>query len=379
MASRDVFYSGGSGSTATTRAQAHSYTFSSGNQKASTDYLVFFYIESLNNNTTANHQTYFEDTTGAVDLADFSIEDKDATDYTSVSWFTKWTSAGTPVDQTWAIDVESDSGTVTYTNPKILVIEMHADDEYQATDSASSISATSYTTVETLSFTPGSTGDYLIMGACSIESGTNVFNVKLDHSSTAYSEGAIGGKDSEDIPHWVGGMKLSSLSGAQSITLQAFRSAGSGGSNFKQRRIVALRLDTFDNHYYAESRSESSTTSATYVNKLTNSHTPLNKAHVYFAGALGSSKNTSDSVHMRFQKDTTDYGENVREGATAATYWPFLDFYSETPAASTMDLNIDYHQRGGTAYIKDAWTVSLQTEGAAATFMVPDTVMILNI
>ena len=129
------------------------------------------------------------------------------------------------------------------------------------------------------------------------------------------------------------------------------------GSNY------TFTFDNVDPAYgeYALSTGESSTTSTTFVNKVSQTFTPMVTGDYLIMGTASlTGSSTSHSVHSRFTIDGTTIAQHNHEPTDAnrdIDYLSFSGFSVQTlQAGQEYVINMDYHAGGGgtLAYIKEA-------------------------
>ena len=133
---------------------------------------------------------------------------------------------------------------------------------------------TQYKTHSSLSFTPASTGSYLIIvtGEMQFSSTSGGIFVRVLHDGNAHSEIRQAVADTGDWLSYATALVLEDLSGAQTISVQ-FRSSAAGAFSYMRNvTISALRVDARDEFYFSESRGTSTTTTSDV--KLTLTETP---------------------------------------------------------------------------------------------------------
>lgn len=382
MVTRDVF-TGESLTEATYNTDTNyqtklTYTFSSGSQKASTDYIVFFCAQIKINNGSGQVWMECRDGTGAVTLNEYKYSNKDNNDYIDVFWFDKWTSASSPANQDFVIRYKTTNTlyTASIKNARIIVMEMLSGDQYAEQDTVQSTSSTSvWTDALTLSFTPGATENYYILGAtCLYAAGgsTNIADARLDVDGTAYTQSDYRNEASGVIRPYMVGTRQSLTSGAsRSIKLQVISGTASNSASMDQIRLLAMPASNFDNDYYQEDRTESTySTDTTLQTKSTLTQTPLNKKHIVFGGAQVRIAGTSQSWGYELSDGTTVFTSSRKENRTTSTteYCSAFSMYMATLAASSTSWTNKYktYTAGTVAGIDESFIMVLQAEGAGA-------------
>ena len=130
-------------------------------------------------------------------------------------------------------------------------------------DASASTTSTSYTTRTTLTFTPASTGDYLLISSAVLTADTasNAHGARLNHSGgSIYGENLTYPKATWLYNTWATAAKINLAASSNTFTLQYKTSANN--AYIEQARILALRLDKFDNAYVAQDFTGGNSTSA---------------------------------------------------------------------------------------------------------------------
>lgn len=364
MAARDLFSSQTTSestcSTAGSPTTQETLTVTAGNQTASTDYWLFFSALLTSASTSLMSNVYFKD--GSTTIGQGAYECKDTVDYAQWFHFEKYTSAGTPVDKTWTIQHDPEAtGTSKAKNSKIALLKAHSSDQYTENDSAQTLSA-SYANKLTLTFTPATSGDYLII-AQAYSGDNDAFWCKLNVNSTDYAERQVIGKDTDDRLWWGTMLKATLAASSQSIHISCKNDSTT--ATVKYLRILAIRLDTLEAQYYSDSLAEQSyATDSNYSNALTVTQTPNPAKHIYFGTSITHTRNTANQSTAKFAKGATAYSESIREavGTNTLDGWNVLDFFVETPSASSTSWTIDHKRSAGTTYCRHAAIALLQTE-----------------
>jgi hypothetical protein len=131
----------------------------------------------------------------------------------------------------------------------IFALELGANDITAESTGTSSTSSTTWQTKVTLSFTPPSAGDYLIVGhriVSASEADANNAKTRLYNGAVAYSARALNWWNPADHNCALSPVYAANLSGAQSWQIQYAKNSGTGSVSIKGARTLALRLADFD-------------------------------------------------------------------------------------------------------------------------------------
>ena len=260
--------------------------------EAASNYFGVFSMDALNSGTTGTTQSRVLVNGSTIHTAATLVNDvRAATEYRSHAGIFFIQNAGGATTATVKLQgARRTTGTATFKNRRLSLMKMGANDAI-----AESIAAQSFTntttnktaqTVATLSFTPPSSGDYIIM--CSLmpnlTSASNVaFGVQLSDGTNSTTELKIrpeGGSQEPIVLVW----PRTALSGAQSFTLK-IRQTGTGLATIRcaEIRICAIREDRFANVYKTRLGSTSAGTETAYTTALTQTFTPAAADHITLA------------------------------------------------------------------------------------------------
>ena len=295
---------------------------------ASSDYWIFFSCLFANGSGTAAHygeaSVYHDQGATSVGYwAHRSQETSSPQDWCSVFCVHKSTFGASPGAQDYIVSINSSHAgdTTKIKDIRFLAIKADAADQYAVQDASASTTSTSYTTRTTLTFTPASTGDYLLISSAVLTADTasNAHGARLNHSGgSIYGENLTYPKATWLYNTWAGAAKINLAASSNTFTLQYKTSANN--AYIEQARILALRLDKFDNAYVAQDFTGGNSTSASDQDYLTLTQTPLALDHAILAVAAFRTASTSVSGYLNVCKGGTNYTETPREGVNTAGY-----------------------------------------------------------
>lgn len=369
---RSVFYAESLADSTTTSSTFQDKTTLTWTPAASTDYWVFHTSLLESTSSSAINSCRLQDTTGATTFSYSSRENKDTTGTLHSMGMAKFTSGGSPGSTDFKTQFRTTSGTVTIRDSRITVFEADADDEWANSDTESSTTSNSYQDKTTLTFTPGSSGDYLIVAFAEITGSGATYSafVKLLHdtASNDYGEVSKEPEDSGEYTSWGTMVKLTLGASSQTFKIQYRGEQPNVQTYYIQRaRILAIRLDTLVNSYYAESRSRSTTTSTTLQDKATLTQTPQAEEHVILMCSLLDGSSTNTDMESDFVEGATSLmPENEEPNDTSDTYPRFL-VYSKTLSASSTTWKTQYNSESSSATtgISESAIAVLQTGGSS--------------
>ena len=301
------------------------------------------------------------------------FEPKDLTDNRPVYGLKKYTSSASPASTVFKTQIRTNatSYTVGFQSCRIFLIEAGAHDQYVESDGNSNTTSATFQTKATLTFTPGSDGDYLIIATAEVNCSatTSDINVRLVYSGTNYSDAQIRLNDTRNYVPWGGIVKLTLAASSQTITIQ-FASDGTNTVNIVNARIVAIRLDAFGNSYYTEDRSRTTTTSGTPQDKSTLTQTPVAVEHAIFACHLADNSSSSVSANQKLVEDSTEIAIGIFEGIASAKHDPFFCVYRKTLSAVETTWKTQYYSEttSATTGSDESAIAILQTGAAGSTY-----------
>jgi hypothetical protein len=204
---------------------------------------------------------------------------------------------------------------------RLLLIKADPADAYAESVAQENTSSTSWQTAATLAFTPASPGDYLVIASATRASDANLgaMRCRLNDVTGAitYGDRAWYCKDDWDNQPFAVMEKLSLSAAGQTFRLE-YRSESGTLCYIERARILALRLDAFDNAYFASNHTTQNTTSASNQDFLTLSATPLALPHAVIAVGSYNTASTTISGYLNIARDGSTAAEWNREAPNAA-------------------------------------------------------------
>ncbi len=287
---------------------------------------------------TFNVQTYFP---------------KDATDYIAGGAVAIDTFGSSPGSQTYKIQYIITSGGTGYIkDAKVIAIKLGDNDEYAQDEGTSTTQSTSYQDKTTLTFTPDSQGDYVILAGAGIASNNVNYDVRaqLTIDGTAYSNVNI-----EPVTYyntyWWGMVKRVNLTAAShTIKIQYSIENATATAGIKDARIVVLRADDFYNNYYSESETRVTTQSTSYVDTSASVTQTTPEGDYLIIGSAGlDGRSASYSAYGQLIKDSsTSYGEMLLETQdTTNQGYGYFSIKKESLTNTSYNWKIQYKAESG--------------------------------
>jgi hypothetical protein len=254
-------------------------------------------------------------------------------------------------NKTFQIQTSSEATVVQgYAGYALNVLQLDASDKFQNNLAVASTTGTTFLTRASVTITEP--GDYLIIGSCELL--TDNADARIFDGTTAYGVLADGyGQDATNYTPYFHMVRLTLTN--QTISLQ-YRSNDGTTMSIRGASILALKLDKFENVYYAEQPTQQSTTSIAFTTAFSNTFTIANPGnyHLILGSAMLNTSSTTVSggcklsnisrgidyniVHFREMNATTEFYPTIvaRAGSfvdsSVEIGWRFI---SETTAVTT--------------------------------------------
>jgi hypothetical protein len=207
---------------------------------------------------------------------------------------------------------------------RLLVIKADAADQMAEATGWSSSSSQTYQAKATLTFTPGSSGDYLIIAAAQIASDANgdatCFQLNHVTGASVYGDRIWYCVDGWDNHPFAAMAKLTLANSAQTFRAEYKTGTASVLAWVGDARILALRLDKFDNSYFASNYAVQATTAASYQDMLALTQTPQAVDHAIIAIGAYNPVSTTVSGYAQALQGATSLSEVVKESQNSAGY-----------------------------------------------------------
>ena len=364
MAARQFFFNAVEGRTTTTSTTDVNKLNLVHTPDGSSTYLYFATAQLDCEVATSDARAKLENNAGTAVAMNVAVEPQDLTDTWTEFGFCQEAYGASPGSQTYRIDFSNETGGTIDTGiaaARILALKKDAADQFAESTGATARTSSTYLTKVTQSFTPATAGDYLLFFCAEFLAGvTGDISIRGDEGGTKYGEAQITRNDATTWSTWAT-MVRKNLTAASRTQLIEFASEDNATSiQIRNARVLAIRLDTLDNNYYAESLTRTTTTSATPQDKTTLTQTPLAVAHAIFGGMIGDVNSTSSSGIYDFEKGGVSYNTDDVEGNEAADEQSFFTFTVETLAASSTVWKTQFsHEAGGVTTGSDESTIAV--------------------
>lgn len=365
MSTRQTYYAASNGDSNTTSNSNQTKTTLSFTPDASVDYFLLWRASLSQDTTTVDAEANLYN--GTTTLDDVNFEQKDVSSYVSVGGIAKETFGGSPSAMSYLIRyfTETGSSATHIRDARILAIKKATADEYAESNAEASTTSATPTAKVTLTFTPASTGDYLIIASCDIKnnstSGTSNYNLDID--GTDYNVMTFVPGDGTSYRTWNAVRKVNLSNASHSIKIEYFRTVG-GTAFIRNARIMAIRLDTLEANQYAEQLTRQTVTSTTYADVATLTFTPQVVDYVAIAATTFDCSNSNNSAFQRLTEGGVSDTEIEEETQASANENSFFTFYQKELTASSTTWKIQHkgENAGDTVGTDDAAIAVLQVE-----------------
>lgn len=267
------------------------------------------------NNTGASVRTKMTRTTGTpTDFNEVIYFPKDVLNYISGGAIGIDTFGSSPGSQTYKIQfaVSNTARIARIKDARIIAIKLSSSDKYAEVDARTTTNSASYVDKTTLSFTPESTGDYIIFSSAVVDSNNTGASVKVQMNvdGTANTEMIKEPFNVANRYYWGTAKKVTLTNSAHDIKIQYSISNTARLGGIAYAKIVAIRADRFLNNYYAEEDTRTTAVNPlTYQTKTTLTATPLAQDHLIIGTAGVDLSSLTISVFSQLVKNTTPYSE----------------------------------------------------------------------
>jgi hypothetical protein len=245
---------------------------------------------------------------------------------------------------------------------------MGTNDKYSYTATRSTYSTnTTYQNLETLTFTPGTTGDYLIIANAIFDGASTSYQAKarmdLD-GSTQWSEALIQPNQTVNRYSYGAIYKVNLSNASHSINLQYGTNNTGGAVGMGNRFICAIRLDAFDYNYSTIDDTRSTyATDTNYQDKITDSNSYSTGYYLIIGSATFDGSATTYQTWCSIREGTSTLkAESGLAVYNAANRHPFLGSYVLSSTTGVVNKKISYGtgNTGHTAGVANCRLVGLR-------------------
>jgi hypothetical protein len=333
---------------------------------ANSDYFLFGMAVLDNSTTSSDTRAKLENNAGTAIAMDVTWEPQDTTDNITVFGFARESFGASPTSQSYRIDYNSEVGTATagIQNARLLALKKDTADQFAETTAEANTTSSTFSNTQQLIFTPATAGDYLLLASAEYQvdvAGADI-GIRMEHSGTAYSEMQTTTQDTTTWRTWGCVIRKNLAASSQTINLQFQSEDNVSTVSIRNRRLMAIRLSTLDNNYYAESLTRSSVASTTVTDKTTLTQTTQAVNHLSFwTGILDDSSNSSSSL-FRAELDAVDEVVSDEEPNENSDEWSHVVFR--------------VHNLSGASH---TWKTQFNSEGANSTGIDESVIAVLQL
>ena len=255
------------------------------------------------------------------DFNELIYQPKDATDYISGGAIGIDSFGAAPGMQVYRIQYATNNtlGTARIRDAKIIAIKLTPADEYAQEEVRTTTSAVTSTDKTTLSFTPATPGNYIVIASATVD-GNNAnydFVNQLNIDGLAYSNQNLETAYANNRYLWAAVKRVNFDANPHTIKIQYNAENATYPAGINHARIIALRADEFTNDYYAEVEDRNTpiapTFSTAYVDKTVLTEVTQASNHLILGSAGIDGASTSYSSYGQLIRGATVYGESILE------------------------------------------------------------------
>lgn len=330
--------------------------------EASSDYYFFWSFQQTNGDVNNDAQAQLWDDTAGVALVSQNWEAHSfsgTTDKRSIGGIYKLTTSASPAANTWKIRQKDEStNTCIATNIRLLILKAGANDHYAESTARSTTTSTTLQTKATLTFTPPSTQDYLLILSATVDTAISQRNeiqfqvggTQLQTFSATQGDG-IGSHDTTGRYPWVRVLKVNLDNTSHAITIKWASTAAGVTSGCADARILAIPVADFGNAYEADlagAGTVDSGTQNTYQDVVALTQTPVAGDHLLFAAAQFNSSAASVAAHANLDFGGTSLAESLPQGQINGDAFSHFVFAKQTLTATATSWKLQRRADTGT-------------------------------
>jgi len=352
--------------TSTTLVAAVTLTFTPPSTK---DFVII--VSALVNNSSTS---YYTQTTLDINTVDYSASYNRPIDIAN-NWVSfgshKFISCTGGVAQTIKIEycTEHADGTAYIKRANIIALEVGSNCKYIESNGESTTTETAYQPKATLTFTPPSQQDYLLLATANLK---NSNDTKATLIQLTQDTNPAGGYEHEsDIYSACGSASvIQNLDATEHDFVIEYATEHANYTAYvKDARITAIPIADFNSHDHAASEAESTNGTTTYADKTTMSLTTTTRGDwLIIPMALGKNDSTAAAFYSQLNIGGTTYDEFAFTPSARTTYRNWYQPTVVNLSADTHTIKIQYKTGttagGATAYIKHARITAIQLDTA---------------
>lgn len=246
-------------------------------------------------------------------------------------------------------------------NARLYVFSLSS--QYAESEGESTSTSTNWQDKVALTFTPSTSGDYLIIATANYGGSSTDYSTLLQFlKDGSVQAGPTRETSASEARYTFGVMRKINLDATlHTFKIQYKTESTLNTARIKYAHIVAIRIDQFSNNYYTESESESAPAAInTTYDKVTNTYTAQAADHLIIGSISYKAGSTSYSVGVKLlQGGTVDQSLLVEHKDSTDYESCFMMAKASLSAGSVTD-KIQYYGESTSARVKNARLISLQ-------------------
>ncbi len=325
--------------------------------------------------SSTSYQAKAQLTVNSTTYQELAYRVKDTTDWYPFDGLKRLTlNGGTNYEVKIQFCTNNAAGTANIRNARLLILSLQS--EYAESEGLSTTTSTSWQDKATLTYTPPSSGDYLVIATANYRGSSTNYDVYVqltqDGTTITSSNGRPGTGTTANY-YTFGVMRKVTLDTSQhNFKIQYRSSSTSGTSGVNYAHVVAINLSRISSAY-AESETESSPPAAgQWTDKVVNAYTADGGDYVMMGSVSYKSGSTSNSVGIDFQTDATSRQSELVEHRTTGDYESAFFMTKQQLTAGSKTDTVRWMGESTNARIKSARLISCKlptlTQTAEAEF-----------
>ncbi len=254
------------------------------------------------------------------------------------------------------------AGTAYIRNARLLIFSLQS--EYAESEELSTTDSTEWQDKATLTFTPSSNEDYLIIATANYRGSSTSRDTKIQliqDDTTVHTDtlGRPGSGTTANYYTFAVMRKVTLDAALHNFKIQYCSSGTPGIAGINYAHIIAIKLSLFDNNYYAEDEGESiPAASNTWYDKVVNNYTADDSDYLIMGSISYESGSTSNSVGLDFQTESTSRQALLVEHRSSTTYESAFFMTKQSLTAGSKTDKIAWMGESTNARVKNARLIS---------------------
>lgn len=248
-------------------------------------------------------------------------------------------------------------------NARLIAIKKGPQDQF-ATSTAvqtDNTSGSTYNDAVTLTFTPATSGDYLIIACARLNSpvGDRV-GVAININNNGYATSTFDESASQNYWPWCA-ERMNTLSAvSNTLKIQYAFLAGANRVQISNAQIIAIRLDAFKNNYYSENLTRQTSGSTSFVDGLTLTQTLQNDNFLVMTDGLTDINSNTVAVEASSTSLVNNRIDMLNTPRTAGVIFdPVYTFYVQNLNAQSYTFKTQWLSKNGSTVGLDDTNIDL--------------------